>query len=78
MNPTEYRRLVAILGALDLKQVDHETAQLAGVMRGKYRLRTPGAIHLATAVLWGAERFHTDNSRDFGQQIDEIEIVLRV
>lgn len=69
------QRLVEIMGALDLKDVDHETAVLAGVMRAKYRLRTPDAIHLSTAVFWGADRFHTNNRKDFGQHIDEIEIV---
>ena len=68
--------MVEVLAAIDLKDLDYETAQLAGVMRAKYRLDTPDALHLATAVLWGAERFHTNNSKDFGQHIDEIEIVL--
>jgi predicted nucleic acid-binding protein len=76
VDPIEQQRLVEILGALDLKDVDAETAQLAAVMRAKYRLDTPDALHLATAVLWGAERFHTNNRKDFGQPIDEIEIVF--
>jgi predicted nucleic acid-binding protein len=72
----EREALVTILANLDLKDVDYETADLAGAMRAKYRLRAPVAIHLATAVLWGAERFHTNNRKDFGQPIDEIEIVF--
>ncbi len=72
----EAQRLLHILADLDLKQVDDETADLAGALRVKYRLRTPDALHLATAVLWGADRFHTNNRRDFGQHIDEIEVVL--
>jgi predicted nucleic acid-binding protein len=76
VNATEEQLLVEILAVLDLKDVDYETAQLAGAMRAKYRLKTPDALHLATAVLWGAERFHTNNRKDFGQPIDEIEIVL--
>jgi predicted nucleic acid-binding protein len=76
VSPAEEQRLIEILAAIDLKDVDHETAQLAAAMRGKYRLKTPDALHLATAVLWGAERFHTTNRKDFGQSIDEIEIVF--
>jgi predicted nucleic acid-binding protein len=76
VSPAEQQRLLQILGALDLKDLDYETAGLAGVLRGKYRLRTPDALHLATAILWGADRFHTNNRKDFGQHIDEIEIVL--
>ena len=30
----------------------------------------------ATAIVWGAARFHTNNSKDFGPHIIEIEIVL--
>lgn len=76
VDPAEERRLVELLSALDLKDVDQETALLAGNMRGKYGLNTPDALHLATAVYWGAERFHTNNSKDFAQRIDEIDIVL--
>jgi predicted nucleic acid-binding protein len=76
VNAVEQSRLIEILGALDLKNVEIETAQLAAVMRAKYRLDTPDALHLATAVLWGAERFHTNNRKDFAQRIDEIEIVF--
>ena len=76
VNAVEQLRLIEILGALDLKNVEVETAQLAAVMRAKYRLDTPDALHLATAVLWGAERFHTNNRKDFAQRIDEIEIVF--
>ena len=76
VNTEEKQRLIEIMGALDLKDVDHETAMLAGVMRARYRLDTPDALHLATAVLWGADRFHTNNSKDFGQPFDEIEIVF--
>jgi predicted nucleic acid-binding protein len=73
---SEWSRLQALLAHLDLKDVDHETAELSASLQGKYRLDSPDAIHLATAVLWGAERFHTNNSKDFAQRIDEIDIVF--
>jgi predicted nucleic acid-binding protein len=72
----ELHRLQELLARLELKSVDHETADLAAELGAKYKLRAADAVHLATAVIWGAERFHTNNSKDFGQQIDEIEIVL--
>jgi predicted nucleic acid-binding protein len=72
----ERQRLINIIAALDLKNVDDEVADLAGSLRTKYRLKTPDALHLATAVLWGADRFHTNNRKDFGQHIDEIEVVF--
>ena len=73
----EKATLVSILARMDLKNVDYETADLAGAMRAKYRLRAADAIQLDTAELWGADRFHTNNRKDFGQPIDEIEIVFR-
>ena len=73
---TEYRRLELLLARIDLKPVDTDTALLAISLGAKYRLKAPDAIHLATAVLWGAARFHTNNSKDFGPHITEIEVVL--
>jgi predicted nucleic acid-binding protein len=76
IHEAERQRLINIIAALDLKDVDYEVADIAVTLRAKYRLKTPDALHLATAVLWGADRFHTNNRKDFGQQIDEIEIVF--
>jgi predicted nucleic acid-binding protein len=76
IDETEFERLITIIATLHLKDVDYEIADLAGTLRTKYRLKTPDALHLATAVLWGADRFHTNNRTDFGQGVDEIEIVF--
>lgn len=72
----ERSRLEALLVSIDLKPVDIDTATLSAELAAKYGLRAADAIHLATAVQWGAQRFLTNNSKDFGQHIDEIEIVL--
>jgi hypothetical protein len=40
----------------------------------RYRLRAADATHLATAVSLGADRFITDNQRDFPTTIAEIRI----
>jgi len=72
----ESRALQLLLGRLSLKAVDVETALLATTLGAKYRLRAADAVHLATAILWGAERFHTNNRKDFGPHIEEIEVVL--
>jgi predicted nucleic acid-binding protein len=58
-----------------LKPVDREVAEAAMAFGAKYRLRAADAIHLATAVVWGAERFHTNNRRDFGPHVTEVEVV---
>jgi predicted nucleic acid-binding protein len=48
----------------------------AAVLGAQYKLRAPDATHLATAVRMGAHRFITNNSRDFGKSITEIEITF--
>jgi predicted nucleic acid-binding protein len=70
----ELAALGAILGRLDLRPVDSATAQLAVALAAAYRLKAADAIHLATAVGIGADRFLTNNHRDFPQTITEIAI----
>jgi predicted nucleic acid-binding protein len=66
--------LIALLARLDLRPVDEATAELAVALSAAYRLRAADAVHLATAVGVGADRFLTNNRRDFGQNITEIDI----
>lgn len=72
---TEVTALTALLGRLDLLPVDFEIAELATVLGARHRLRAADAVHLATAVAVGADRFITNNSRDFTAAITEIDIV---
>jgi predicted nucleic acid-binding protein len=67
-------RLRGLLAALELRPVDSQTARTAAALRAVYRLRTPDALHLATAICAGAERFVTGNRRDFTSRITEIDI----
>ncbi|MBA3419703.1 MAG: PIN domain-containing protein [Geodermatophilaceae bacterium] len=66
--------LAALLALLDLRPVDLATAELATALGATYRLRAADAVHLATAVMAGADRFITDNRRDFSAAIDEIAV----
>ena len=66
--------LAGLLTRLDLRPVDRATAELATALAGRYRLRAADATHLATAVSMGAHRFITNNRRDFGIGITEIDI----
>lgn len=70
----ELDELGALLGRLDLRPVDEATAELATALGASYRLRTADAVHLATAVAAGADRFLTNNLSDFPKTITEIEI----
>ena len=71
----EYARLQELLGHLDLIHVDRTLAQLATTFGATYHLRAADAIHLATAVAAGADRFITNNRSDFSTEITEIDIV---
>lgn len=70
----EVHSLQVMLSHLDLKPVDLTTADLAAVLGSKYALRAADAVHLATAVMAGADRFITNNSKDFQVSITEIEV----
>jgi predicted nucleic acid-binding protein len=68
------RKLSEMLVRLDLRPVDGATAARAAVLGAKYNLRAVDATHLATAIGMGARRFITNNKRDFGEAIKEIDI----
>ena len=71
----EVAALVGLLSRLDLRPVDAVTAEVATSLAATHRLRAADALHLATAVVMGADRFITNNRRDFGPSITEIEVV---
>lgn len=65
-----------VLASLVILPLDEEVADVGVTLGAKYGLRAPDAIHLATAVVWGAERFFTHNTKDFGERITEIDVVV--
>lgn len=67
--------LMDLLTRLDLRDVDRRTARLATDLATQYRLRAADATHLATAMTGGADRFITNNSKDFTNEITGITIV---
>ena len=68
--------LSGFLARLDLRPADQAVSALAAVLGAQYKLRAPDATHLATAISMGAHRFITNNSKDFGQPIGEIEVTF--
>jgi predicted nucleic acid-binding protein len=70
----ELAALGAILGRLDLRPMDEATAHLAVALGAAYRLQAGDALHLATAVGCGADRFVTNNRRDFPPTITEVDV----
>ena len=71
----EVTELAALLARLELRPTDAATAALATTFRAAYRLRTADAVHLATAVIAGADRFLTNNTNDFPRAIVEIDVI---
>lgn len=66
--------LIELLAQLDLRPLDQVTAGLAAELGATYNLRAVDATHLATAVFADADRFLTNNRRDFPRSIAEIAI----
>jgi predicted nucleic acid-binding protein len=70
----DVRILAGLLARLDLRPVDRAAAELATALSSQYRLQAADATHLATAVSLGADRFITNNQRDFPAAITEIQV----
>lgn len=70
----EVEALTALLARVDLRPVDEALAELATALGAAYRLRAADAVHLATAVAAGADRFITNNSSDFTKAITEVDV----
>ncbi len=70
----ELDALTWFLARLDLRPLDRATATLAVALAAGYGLRAADATHLATAVATGADRFITNNRRDFPPTITEVQV----
>jgi len=70
----EVRALSELLGRLELLAMDVAIAEFATALGAKHRLRASDAVHFATAVYAGADRFITNNRRDFPKSIGEIDV----
>lgn len=70
----ELEALTALLGRLELRPVDEAIAELAVVLGATHKLRAADAVHLATAISGGADRFITNNSSDFPKTIVEVAV----
>jgi len=74
----EVATLAGLLSRLDLWPIDAMTAEVATSLAAAYRLRAVDAVHLATAVVSGADRFVTNNRRDFPTTIAEVQVTYPV
>lgn len=74
-NEDEIADLTNLLDRLDLLPVDRELAKKSTGLAAKYKLKAIDATHLATAALAGADRFITNNRKDFTKEITEVDVV---
>ncbi len=63
-----YRDLFESFPNLSLVPVEREVVEIASDLRARYDLRTPDALHLATAIHAGAESFVSEDRRLRGVQ----------
>jgi predicted nucleic acid-binding protein len=70
----ELAALAVLLSRIVLLPADQATAEVATALGASYGLRAADAIHLATAVGAGADRFITNNRTEFPKLIAEIAI----
>ncbi len=57
----QYRELIVNFPHLTIMGLSEHIVELASDMRAKYGIATPDAIHLATAIDFGASRFITND-----------------
>ncbi len=70
----ELTALAGLLSRLELRVFDAVTAEVATSLAATHRLRAADAVHLATAVVAGADRFVTNNRRDFPETLTDIDV----
>ncbi len=70
----QLRTLGWLLSRIELLPAEEEIGRLAASLAAAYRLRAADAVHLSTAVHAGADRFITNNRKDFPPSIAEVDI----
>jgi len=70
----ELTALGSLISRLELQVVDAVTAEVATSLAATHRLRAADAVHLATAIVAGADRFITNNRRDFPDTLTDIDV----
>ncbi|OGP39072.1 MAG: hypothetical protein A2090_06485 [Deltaproteobacteria bacterium GWD2_42_10] len=57
----KYREILLYSEGFTTFEVLHEVSELAAKLRAKYNIKTPDAIQIATAILYGASLFLTND-----------------
>lgn len=70
-----YRSFFDLFPNLELVPVDEAIADLAAELRATLNLRTPDALHLATALQRGANAFVTEDQRHFPDAVEGLRVI---
>ena len=70
----QYRNILLHSGGFSLLPVTKQIAEFAADLRARYNLRTPDALHVATAIIAGCDAFLTNDTAL--QRVAEIPILL--
>ncbi len=70
----EYRNILLHSGGFELLPVTAQIAEAAADLRARYNLRTPDAIHIATAITAGCDAFLTNDAGV--KRVTEIAVII--
>lgn len=70
----QYREILLYSGGLTTYEIDHQISEKAAQLRGKYSIKTPDALQISVGILYGAEKFLT-NDPDL-KKVTEIKILI--
>ncbi|OGE96176.1 MAG: hypothetical protein A3E98_04395 [Candidatus Doudnabacteria bacterium RIFCSPHIGHO2_12_FULL_48_11] len=57
----DYKRLITNYPNVTISGISESIVDIASDLRARYKISTPDAIHLATAIDFGAEKFITND-----------------
>jgi len=68
-----YREILLYSEGLTTFEILHEVSEMASKLRAKYSIKTPDAIQIAVGVLYGAEKFLTNDP--YLKKVSEIKVL---
>ena len=68
-----YREILLYSEGLTSFEILHEVSETASKLRAKYSIKTPDAIQIAVGVLYGAEKFLTNDP--YLKKVSEIKVL---
>ena len=70
-----FRSLLFATANVETLPVDAAIAERAAELRARYRMKTPDALHAATAIVSGCDAFLTNNGTDF-RRVTEFKVLV--